>query len=294
MRWQDMRGSDNVEDREDASPARGGLGGGLKLGGLGLVAVVAISMFLGLNPLDVLNSLGGGANGPTVSTQPAAPVPHPGSPVRDENKEFVARILGDTEDTWGEIFRQGGRQYRAPTLVLFRNAVNSACGQASSAAGPFYCAGDDHVYLDLSFFQDLRQRFGVPGDFARAYVIAHEIGHHVQNQLGISDKVAQQRSRSSEVARNALSVRVELQADCLAGVWGYHAKQRHLLDPGDVEAGLGAAAAIGDDRLQKQARGTVTPESFTHGSSAQRVRWFRTGLESGEVRRCDTFAATQP
>jgi hypothetical protein len=182
----------------------------------------------------------------------------------------------------------------APMLVIFRDAVNSACGQASSAAGPFYCAGDDHVYLDLSFFQDLRQRFGAPGDFARAYVIAHEIGHHVQNQLGISDKVAQQRSRSSEVVRNALSVRVELQADCLAGVWGYHAKQRKLLDPGDVEAGLGAAAAIGDDRLQRQARGTVTPESFTHGSSAQRVRWFRTGLESGEVRRCDTFAATQP
>jgi len=294
MRWRDMRGSDNVEDREDASPARGGLGGGLKLGGFGLVAVVAISLLLGLNPLDVLNSLGGGANGPTAPTQREAPAPHPGPAVRDENKEFVARILGDTEDTWGEIFRQGGRQYRAPTLVLFRNAVNSACGQASSAAGPFYCAGDDHVYLDLSFFQDLRQRFGAPGDFARAYVIAHEIGHHVQNQLGMSDKVAQQRSRSSEVARNALSVRVELQADCLAGVWGYHAKQRKLLDPGDVEAGLAAAAAIGDDRLQKQARGTVTPESFTHGSSAQRVRWFRTGLESGEVRRCDTFAATQP
>ncbi len=293
MRWRDMRDSDNVEDREGEGPRAGGLGGGIKIGGAGLIAVVVISLLFGQNPLDVLNMLqGAGVPEPPARSAPQTPSSAPA--VKDENKEFVARVLGDTEDTWGRIFQQSGRQYRAPKLVLFREAVDSACGLASAAVGPFYCSGDDRVYLDLTFFQELKRRFGAPGDFARAYVIAHEIGHHVQNQLGISEKVARQRAGSGQSATNALSVRLELQADCLAGVWGYYAKQRGLLEPGDVESGLNAATAIGDDRLQKQARGYVTPESFTHGSSAQRVRWFRAGLESGDLRQCDTFVAAQP
>jgi uncharacterized protein len=297
MRWRDMRGSDNVEDREGAGPAGRGLGGGVKLGGVGLIAVVALSLLFGLNPMDVLTSIQGGG-GPISPPPRSAPqnAPAPGSPgpvARDETKEFVARILGDTEDTWNTLFRGRSGGYRAPRLVLFQGSVDSACGMASSAAGPFYCSADDRVYLDRSFFEELSQRFGAPGEFARAYVIAHEIGHHVQNQLGISEKVAQQRARSSETRGNALSVLLELQADCFAGVWGHFAKQRNLLEPGDVEAGLAAAAAIGDDRLQKQARGRVSPESFTHGSSAQRVRWFRAGLDSGDVRQCDTFAAAR-
>jgi predicted metalloprotease len=213
---------------------------------------------------------------------------------RDEVKEFIARVLGDTEDTWSAIFKKMGREYRPPKLVLFRGAVDSACGLASAAAGPFYCAPDDRVYLDRSFFEDLSKRFGAPGEFARAYVIAHEVGHHVQNQLGITGKMAQQRGRASEARSNALSVLVELQADCFAGIWGHYAKQRGLLDPGDVQAGLAAAAAIGDDRIQQQTRGRVSPESFTHGSSAQRVRWFRSGLDSGDVNQCNTFETARP
>jgi len=291
MRWGDMRGSGNVEDRESTSPS--GLGGGFKLGGIGLIAVLAISWFLGLNPLDVLVSLQGG-DVPSAPTQSAPPPSGSVPGARDETKDFVARVLGDTEDTWSAIFRKGGREYRPPKLVLFRGSVDSACGMASSAMGPFYCPSDDKVYLDRSFFEDLSRRFGAPGDFARAYVIAHEVGHHVQNQLGITQKVAQQRRGASETRGNALSVRVELQADCLAGVWGHYAGQRNLLDPGDVEAGLGAAAAIGDDRLQQQTRGRVSPESFTHGSSAQRVHWFRAGLDSGDVNQCNTFETARP
>lgn len=292
MRWGSMRDSGNVEDQESAGPARG-LGGGFKLGGVGLVAVLAISWFLGLNPLDVLTSLQGGdsSSGPTQS----APAPSASAPgARDEIKEFIARVLGDTEDTWSAIFKKMGREYRPPKLVLFRGAVDSACGLASSAAGPFYCSPDDRVYLDRSFFEDLSKRFGAPGEFARAYVIAHEVGHHVQNQLGITGKVAQQRGRASEARSNALSVLVELQADCFAGIWGHYAKQRGLLDPGDVQAGLAAAAAIGDDRIQQQSGGRVSPESFTHGSSAQRVRWFRSGLDSGDVNQCNTFETARP
>ena len=293
MRWRDMRDSDNVEDREGAGPAGGGLGGGVKLGGVGLIAVVALSLLFGLNPLDVLTSLqGGGA--PISSPAPSAPPPGPSAPAaRDETKEFVARILGDTEDTWNTLFRGRSPGYRPPRLVLFRGSVDSACGLANSAVGPFYCSADDRVYLDRAFFEDLATRFGAPGEFARAYVIAHEVGHHVQNQLGITEKVARQRSRVGETRGNAFSVLVELQADCFAGVWGHFAKERHLLEPGDVESGLAAAAAVGDDRLQRQARGYVTPESFTHGSSAQRVRWFRAGLDSGDVRQCDTFATAR-
>jgi predicted metalloprotease len=287
-----MRDSGNVEDQESAGPARG-LGGGFKLGGVGLVAVLAISWFLGLNPLDVLRSLQGGesSSGPTQS----APAPSASAPgARDEIKEFIARVLGDTEDTWSALFKKMGREYRPPKLVLFRGAVDSACGLATSAAGPFYCSPDDRVYLDRSFFEDLSKRFGAPGEFARAYVIAHEVGHHVQNQLGITGKVAQQRGRASEARSNALSVLVELQADCFAGIWGHYAKQRGLLDPGDVQAGLAAAAAIGDDRIQQQSGGRVSPESFTHGSSAQRVRWFRSGLDSGDVNQCNTFETARP
>ena len=293
MRWRDMRGSGNVEDREGAGPPRGFGGAGFKLGGFGLIAVVAISLLLGLNPLDVIVSMQGG--GPPTAPAPEVAPPSPPTPsgARDETKEFVARVLGDTEDTWSKLFRDLQSQYRAPRLVLFRGGVESACGMASSAVGPFYCPADERVYLDRAFFEDLSKRFGAPGEFARAYVIAHEIGHHVQNLMGITDKVAQERQRGG-TRGNQLSVRLELQADCLAGVWGYYAKQRGLLEPGDVESGLGAAAAIGDDRLQRQTRGQVAPESFTHGSSEQRVRWFRTGLESGDPRRCDTFSAAAP
>lgn len=278
-----MRGSDNLEDRESAGPAGGGLSGGVKLGGAGLVAVVVISLLFGLNPMDVLDSLQGGGP-PSAPTQSAPPPTGPGSAVRDDTKEFVARILGDTEDTWKTLFAQKGGEYHPPRLVLFRGAVESACGRAGSAVGPFYCAGDSRVYLDRSFFEDLARRFGAPGEFARAYVIAHEIGHHVQNQMGIMEK-----ARS-----NALSVKLELQADCFAGIWGHFARQRKLLEPGDVESGLAAAAAIGDDRIQQQSRGHVSPESFTHGSSAQRVQWFRAGLDSGDVRRCDTSVTARP
>jgi predicted metalloprotease len=293
MRWRNMRESDNVEDRQGQSSGGFGLGGGgIKLGGLGLVAVVAVSLLLGQNPLEILSMLSGDGG---VTTAPAPSSPGaPGSPAaRDEGKEFVARIVGDTEDTWGKIFQQMGRRYEAPRLVLFRGRVESACGLASSAVGPFYCPGDSHVYLDQSFFQELKSRFGAPGDFARGYVIAHEVGHHVQNLLGIAEKVDQQRARLSPASRNALSVRMELQADCFAGVWGYYARQRGLLEPGDLESGLTAAAAIGDDRLQQQTQGSVRPETFTHGSSAQRVRLFKTGFESGDPRQCDTFAARQ-
>jgi predicted metalloprotease len=278
-----MRGSDNLEDRESAGPAGGGLGGGVKLGGAGLVAVVVISLLFGLNPLDVLDSLQGGGP-PSAPTQSAPPPTGPGSAVRDDTKEFVVRVLGDTEDTWKTLFAQRGGDYHPPHLVLFRGAVESACGRAGSAVGPFYCAGDSRVYLDRSFFEDLARRFGAPGEFARAYVIAHEIGHHVQNQMGIMEKAR----------NNALSVKLELQADCFAGIWGHFARQRKLLEPGDVESGLAAAAAIGDDRIQQQSRGHVSPESFTHGSSAQRVRWFRAGLDSGDVRQCDTSVTARP
>jgi uncharacterized protein len=293
LRWRDMRGSDNLDDREGAAPPGGGLGAGLKLGGVGVIGVVVISLLLGLNPLDVLVSLQGGA--PSSAPTQGAPPPSPSGPVaRDETKEFVVRILGDTEDTWRTLFGQMGGEYHPPRLVLFHGRVESACGLASSAAGPFYCSADSRVYLDRSFFEDLAQRFAAPGEFARAYVIAHEIGHHVQNQLGITEKMAQRRARAGERENNALSVLIELQADCFAGVWGHFAQQRKLLEPGDVESGLEAAAAIGDDRLQRQSRGQVSPESFTHGSSAQRVRWFRAGLDSGDVRQCNTFTTARP
>ena len=281
MRWNDMRRSDNVEDRRGMSVG----GAGLKLGGGGLLLILVLSVLTGTNPLDLLSGLEEGSP-PVVDSGPERK-----PPADDPQADFIRAVLGDIEDTWGRLFEQGGGHYDAPRLVLFSGAVDSACGQASAAVGPFYCPPDRKVYLDLQFFRELSERFGAPGDFARAYVVAHEVGHHVQNLLGTSDKVQRQRSRADQAASNALSVRLELQADCYAGVWGYYAAQRNILEPGDVESALAAATAIGDDRLQKQARGYVVPESFTHGSSAQRVRWFRAGLESGDVRRCDTFSA---
>jgi len=243
---------------------------------------------LGKNPLDVLTLLETGAP-PTAQVPAGAP---PGAPAQsDPQVDFVRAILGDTEDFWSaELAKRGGR-YQPPRLTLFHGQVPSACGFASAAMGPFYCPGDQHVYLDLRFFQELTQRFGAPGEFARAYVIAHEVGHHVQNQLGLMRDVQQKAVNASDRVRNALSVRQELQADCFAGVWGHSAQQRGALDARDVEQGIAAASAVGDDRLQQRSRGYAVPESFTHGSSAQRVKWFRVGLTSGDLRQCNTFAA---
>jgi predicted metalloprotease len=280
MRWQSARRSTNVEDRRGSSGAR--LAGG---GGIGaIVIVLALSLLTGRSPLELLQFVDPGVGGP------AAPGGAP--PADDEHAQFIAAVLGDTEDTWERLFALRGERYEPPVLVLFSDMVRSACGSASSAVGPFYCPADRQVYLDLTFFRDLAERFGAPGDFAQAYVVAHEVGHHLQTLWGISARVQQQRARLPEADANALSVRQELQAECLAGVWGHHAGRRNLLEPGDVEEGLRAAAAIGDDRLQRQGRGVVVPESFTHGTSAQRVEWLRRGLESGDVEQCDTFATS--
>jgi|SRR5689334_8112649 uncharacterized protein len=272
------RQSENVEDRR-------GLGVPLVAGGgLGTIVLIVLALFFGLDPSVILQ----GGDGPPVPQQQA---PSASSAGGDQMRDFVATVLADTEDTWHELFREMDREYREPRLVLFNTAVQSACGVAGSATGPFYCPQDQKVYLDLDFFRALRERFRAPGDFAQAYVIAHEVGHHVQKLLGISDVVMAERRRGG-VDANAASVRLELQADCLAGVWGYHAdRTRHILEAGDVEEALGAAAAIGDDRLQRQAGGRVAPESFTHGTSEQRVRWFTRGIESGDLRECDTFRA---
>ena len=288
MKWDDFRRSDNVEE----SSGGGGFGGGgMRLGGGAIVVVVVVSLLLGKNPLEMLAMLGDGTS-PTVQTQTQAPT-NPSAPptVRDKQKDFVAAVLGDTEDVWGGIFQQLGTRYEPPKLTLFRGQVDSACGLASAAMGPFYCPGDRRVYLDLAFFDELSQRFGAPGDFARAYVIAHEIGHHVQNQMGLMAEVEKKSRNASDGVRNALSVRQELQADCLAGVWGHSAAARGKLEPGDVESGIAAATAVGDDRIQKQTRGYVSPESFTHGSSAQRVKWFKIGMQSGDIRQCNTFSS---
>jgi predicted metalloprotease len=291
MRWQLGRRSQNVEDRRGmGSPGRLGipigLGRGGGIGGIGLLILLIVGWFLGIDPSFLLqdSSTDVPYQSPSSGTRP---------PADDPRVAFVSAVLGDTEDTWHGLFNDMGETYREPTLVLFSGAVQSACGFAQAAIGPFYCPGDQKVYLDLSFFDELHDRFGAPGDFAQAYVIAHEVGHHVQNLLGIADQVqsARQQAGGRDDA-NALSVMMELQADCFAGVWGYHAdKSRHLLEAGDVEEGLNAAAAIGDDRLQRQAQGYVVPDAFTHGSSAQRVHWFQQGLSSGNPDSCDTFAA---
>ena len=287
MRWQDYRRSDNVEEGSSSGPSM--FGGGLRLSGGAIILVVVVSLLLGKNPLEMLALLMGDGGGPVVQTQ--APQTAPRAPVaNDPQTEFVARVLGDTEDVWGGIFQKMGTRYQPPKLTLYHGQIASACGFSSAAAGPFYCPGDRKVYLDLTFFQELSQRFGAPGDFARAYVIAHEIGHHVQNQLGLMEAAQQKMANASDRSRNDMSVRLELQADCLAGVWGHSSMQRNIIDAKDVESGIAAAAAVGDDRIQKQTRGYVVPEGFTHGSSAQRVKWFRTGLDSGDLRQCDTFA----
>jgi uncharacterized protein len=292
MRWQDFRRSDNVEEL-GSSGSSGFGGGGIRLGGGAILLVVVVSLLLGKNPLDVLALLSGDGGAPTqVQTQPAAPsAAPPTTPARDAQKDFVRAVLGDTEDFWGGTFRQMGSRYQPPKLGLFEGQIQSACGFASVAMGPFYCPVNQEVYLDLQFFRELSQRFGAPGDFARAYVIAHEVGHHVQNQLGVMSDMEKKTANASDRNRNALSVRLELQADCLAGVWGHSAAQRGIIDAKDIDSGIAAATAVGDDRLQKQTRGYVVPESFTHGSSAQRVKWFRTGLDSGDLRQCNTFTS---
>ena len=286
MRWQDYRRSDNVEEGSSSGPSM--FGGGLRLSGGAIILVVVVSLLLGKNPLEILALLTGDGGGPVVQTQ-APPTTTRAPASNDPQTEFVARVLGDTEDVWGGIFQQMGTRYQPPKLTLYHGQIASACGFSSAAAGPFYCPGDRKVYLDLTFFQELSQRFGAPGDFARAYVIAHEIGHHVQNQLGLMEAAQQKMANASERSRNDMSVRLELQADCLAGVWGHSSMQRNIIDAKDVESGMAAAAAVGDDRIQKQTRGYVVPEGFTHGSSAQRTKWFRTGLDSGDLRQCDTF-----
>ncbi len=285
MRWEDGRESDQVEDR------RGFGGGRLAIGGCGTLIVVGIiSLLTGANPLRVLQLINGASDSTTVSAPPRGGAPSsPDGGAEDTEKKFVSVILASTEDTWSSIFSSSGRHYELPTLVLFTDATPTACGQGSTAQGPFYCPLDRKVYLDLGFFDELSRRFGAPGDFARAYVIAHEIGHHVQQELGIADKVDDLRQRASRDEANQLSVRLELQADCFAGVWGNRGARTGLVEPGDAEAGLRAAAAIGDDRLQRMATGRIQPESFTHGTSQQRAEWLKRGLQSGDPGACDTF-----
>ncbi len=275
MRWQGRRGSENVEDRRAAMGGRG-----VRIGGIGTIILVLIALYFGADLGQILNLV-----------QNVAPPPgqQPGQggavdPAQDELAQMVSVVLADTEDVWTDQFRQMGQQYEKPRLVLFRGQVRSACGFGSAASGPFYCPADRQVYIDLDFFQELRDRFQAPGDFAQAYVIAHEVGHHVQNLLGLTDRVHSRRGVAGEEEYNALSVRLELQADYLAGVWAHHAQQNwNILEPGDVEEALNAATAIGDDKIQMEARGYVVPESFTHGTSEQRVRWFRKGLQSGDM-----------
>ncbi|HQP25925.1 MAG TPA: neutral zinc metallopeptidase [Smithellaceae bacterium] len=287
MRWRGERQSDNVEDRRGMSVSRGAKIGGIS--GLGLVAVVVISMFLGVDPTALLQVVGQSTQSTTMSTEQTT-----SAPANDDMRNFVAVVLAETEDVWNETFQKAGRTYEEPKLVLFSGAVESACGMADAAVGPFYCPADHKVYLDLVFFEDLHSRFGASGDFAQAYVIAHEIGHHVQTQLGIIQKVNAMQARASKTDRNKLNVMLELQADCLAGMWAHQAqKKRNILEAGDIEEGLNAASAVGDDRIQKRTQGYVVPDGFTHGSSAQRVRWFRRGLEQGNISACDTFNADE-
>jgi len=284
----DIRGrrqSSNIEDRRGMRPVRTGVG--LSIGGVLFLVVLSL---LGINPLPFL---GVATKAPEVQMQESAQ-PYQESPQEAHLREMTAVVLADTEETWNALLPQYGVQYQEPALVLFSGAVQSACGTAEAAMGPFYCPLDQKVYIDMSFYDDLSQRFGAPGDFAQAYVIAHEVGHHVQNLVGTAEKVQAAQQRMPKVQANELSVRMELQADCYAGVWAHHAaRSRQLLESGDVEEGLGAASAIGDDRIQRETQGRVVPDAFTHGSSEQRVRWFRRGLETGNPADCDTFAAKQ-
>lgn len=285
MDFRNGRESRNVEDRRgQGGPHLGGRG---KIG-IGTLVLVLVAMYFGIDPSVVLDTA-------TMVQPPAIESSQPGVPrsaAEDELARFTSMVLADTEDTWGPIFQSGGRQYQEPKLVLYTGVTRSACGVGQAQMGPFYCPADGKVYLDLSFFDDLHRRFGAPGDFAQAYVIAHEVGHHVQNLLGISDKVNALRIRLNEEEFNRISVRMELQADFYAGVWAHHAQRmRDLLEQGDIEEAIGAAEAIGDDRLQRQSQGYVVPDSFTHGTSEQRVRWFRRGFETGDMEQGDTFNA---
>jgi uncharacterized protein len=288
MLFREGRESENVEDRRGEGGG-GGFGFGGRSIGVGTIVLALVAAYFGIDPRVVLNTAN--VAPPPAHVQRAEPRP----PEEERLAHFASQVLADTEDTWGEIFRAGGGRYEDPRLVLYTGATRSGCGTGQAAMGPFYCPADQKVYLDLSFFNELERRFRAPGDFAQAYVIAHEVGHHVQNLLGISEKVQQARERMSERRANQLSVRVELQADCFAGVWANHAdRARHVLEQGDVEEALAAATAIGDDQLQRQTQGRVVPDSFTHGSSAQRVRWFRVGLEQGSLKACDTFKVANP
>lgn len=280
MRWSDGRESENVEDQRGVRVSRGVVGGGI-----GTVILVLVALYFGVDPSLLLNQgtirEGSAPTGSVSQERPA-----------EENRmaKFVSVVLADTEDTWHEIFRQSGKTYREPKLVLFTGAVDSACGFAQSAMGPFYCPQDSKVYIDLQFYRDLKTRFHAPGEFAQAYVIAHEIGHHVQNLLGTSGKVSAMQQGADKVKANNLSVRLELQADCYAGIWAYHAdRSRKIVEEGDIEAALRAASSLGDDRIQKQSQGHIVPESFTHGSSEQRVRWFKQGIKTGDFAQCNTF-----
>ena len=296
MRWKKGRRSSNIEDRRGSGISMPGgrrrgavkAGGGL---GLGAIVIAVIVVLMGGDLSTILNMMGGGQQVATQNyqTQQAAQRPT----ADDQVKQFVSSVLADTEDTWNQIFSQDlNRDYKEPVLVLYEGSTRSACGQGQSAMGPFYCPGDQKVYLDMSFFQELKNKFGAPGDFAQAYVIAHEVGHHVQTILGISNKVRQAQAKASKVEGNRIQVMMELQADCFSGVWANNAhRSRNILERGDIEEALGAATAIGDDTLQYQAQGHITPDAFTHGSADQRVRWFRRGLESGDITQCDTFSA---
>lgn len=280
MRWEFGRRSDNVEDRRGASGSKIAIGGGL-----GTIILALIALALGVDPSVVLQQ--------SLNNAPNNSSPQISNPEEEQLVEFTSVVLADTEDTWNDLFRQMGGKYQEPKLVLFTGAVESACGYAQAAVGPFYCPADQKVYLDLSFYEDLKQRHNAPGDFAQAYVVAHEVGHHVQNLLGISSQVQKLKQQVSETEANQLSVMLELQADCFAGVWAHHAQDaRQILEEGDVEEALNAASKIGDDRLQRQARGYVVPDSFTHGSSKQRMRWFAKGIQTGDLNQCDTFSAS--
>ena len=287
MRWEDQRESSNVEDRRDGSGGGGGFGIGGRSIGIGTIVLALVGWgVFGINPLTTIGVLSGGNPAPVQQGPAHAP------PSNDKNAAFVSVVLASTEDVWSQIFQQAGQRYPAPKLVLYRGATPTACGTGQAAMGPFYCPADQKVYIDLGFYETLQSRLGAPGDFAQAYVIAHEVGHHVQNLLGISAKVDQMRGRVSQAEYNRLSVRLELQADCFAGVWAHHAQNaRQILEQGDVEEAMNAAAQIGDDALQRSSGGAVVPESFTHGTSAQRQRWFNAGLQQGHLKSCDTFAA---
>jgi uncharacterized protein len=291
MRWEGNEESSNVEDRRGMGGGGGGFGFGGRSIGLGTIVIALVgSWFFGVSPGTILNMLTGGGGAPVVQQAPDQTAPGP----EDTQTRFVKTVLRFTETTWAQIFKEHNATYRNPTLVLYSGRTDTACGTGQSAAGPFYCPADQKVYIDLSFYDLMRQRFHESGQFAQAYVIAHEVGHHVQNLMGISDKVEQARRNASETEANALSVRLELQADCFAGVWGKRTDEaKDIIDQADVESALHAASAIGDDTLQRQSRGVVVPDSFTHGTSAQRVRWFKRGLDSGQIEQCNTFEATQ-